>query len=51
MSPDKSLLKGDYLIDDNEWTNWQGDFEGELLLIGSERFPDLISTIKFFEAL
>lgn len=51
MSPDKSLLKGDYLIDDNEWTNWQGDFEGELLLIGSERFPNLASTIDFFDNL
>lgn len=49
MSPDKSLLKGDYLIDDNEWTNWQGDFEGELLLIGGDKFPDLMSTVSYFE--
>jgi len=49
MCPNKSLLKGDYLIDDHEWTNWQGDFEGELLLISEERFPDLKSTLKFFE--
>lgn len=51
MCPNKSLLKGDYLIDDNEWTNWQGDFEGELLLIGSEQFPNLSSTIEFFQNL
>lgn len=51
MSPNKSLLKGDYLIDDNEWTNWQGDFEGELILIGSEEFPNLMSTIKVFESI
>jgi 5'(3')-deoxyribonucleotidase len=51
MCPNKSLLKGDYLIDDNEWTNWQGDFEGELLLIGSEQYPNLLSTVKFFEKL
>lgn len=50
MCPNKSLMKGDYLIDDHEWTNWQGDFEGELLLIGSERFPDLKSTFPFFSS-
>lgn len=49
ISPNKSLLKGDYLIDDNEWTNWQGDFEGELLLIGSDEFPNLASTVRVFE--
>jgi 5'(3')-deoxyribonucleotidase len=51
MCPNKSLMKGDYLIDDNEWSNWQGDFEGELLLIGSEKFPDLNSTLTFFESI
>lgn len=51
MCPNKSLMKGDYLIDDHEWTNWQGDFEGELLLIGSEKFPDLKSTLAFFDSL
>lgn len=51
MCPNKSLLKGEYLIDDNQWTNWQGDFEGELLLIGSEEYPNLMSTVKFFEEL
>lgn len=48
ICPNKSLLKGDYLIDDNEWTNWQGDFEGDLILIGGEKYPDLQSTISFF---
>jgi 5'-nucleotidase len=51
MCPNKSLLKGDYLIDDNEWTNWQGDFEGELILIGSEEYPNLASTLNFFDKL
>jgi len=51
MCPNKSLLKGDYLIDDNEWTNWQGDFEGELILIGSEEYPNLASTLNFFDNL
>jgi 5'(3')-deoxyribonucleotidase len=49
MCPNKSLLKGDYLIDDNEWTNWQGDFEGDLILIGSEEYPSLASTVDFFD--
>ena len=51
MCPNKSLLKGDYLVDDNEWTNWQGDFEGELILIGGEEFPSLASTLEFFDKL
>jgi len=51
MCPNKSLLKGDYLVDDNEWTNWQGDFEGDFILIGSEEFPNLASTIKLFDNL
>lgn len=51
MCPNKSLLKGDYLIDDNEWTNWQGDFEGNLVLIGSEEYPSLASTVDFFDSI
>jgi 5'-nucleotidase len=51
MCPNKSLLKGDYLIDDNEWTNWQGDFEGNLVLIGSEEYPTLASTVEFFDSI
>jgi 5'(3')-deoxyribonucleotidase len=51
MCPNKSLLKGDYLIDDNEWTNWQGDFEGNLVLIGSEEYPNLASTVEFFDSI
>lgn len=36
ISPDKTLLMGDYLIDDNPWPG----FQGEQILFGSESFPD-----------
>jgi 5'(3')-deoxyribonucleotidase len=39
MSGDKSLLKGDYLIDDMN-TCGQSDFEGEWIEFGSSKFPD-----------
>lgn len=39
ISHHKNLNKGDYLVDDRE-KNGAGDFEGELILFGSERFPD-----------
>jgi 5'-nucleotidase len=35
ISPDKTLIKGDILIDDKPW-----DFEGEQILFGSKDFPD-----------
>jgi 5'-nucleotidase len=34
ITPNKSLNKGDYLVDDNFWK-----FDGKLLLLGSEEFP------------
>ena len=36
LCPDKSLLKGDYLIDDQPWPK----FEGKQFLFGSNEFPD-----------
>jgi 5'(3')-deoxyribonucleotidase len=39
ISHHKNLNKGDYLVDDRK-KNGAGDFEGELILFGSERFPD-----------
>ena len=39
ISHNKHLNKGDYLIDDRT-KNGAGDFEGELVLFGSEKFPD-----------
>jgi len=35
----KNLNKGDFLIDDRT-KNGAGEFEGELILFGSEKFPD-----------
>ena len=40
ICPDKSLLKGDILIDDNLGGKGQEGFEGELLHFGSEAYPD-----------
>jgi 5'-nucleotidase len=39
ISHHKNLNKGDFLIDDRE-KNGANDFEGELILFGSERFKD-----------
>ncbi len=40
ISPNKSLLKGDVLIDDHNSGRGQEDFDGRLLHFGSEDFPD-----------
>ena len=40
ISPNKSLLKGHYLIDDNITGKGQESFEGEVLHFGQDRFPD-----------
>ena len=42
----KNLLRGDYLIDDRE-KNGAKEFEGELILFGSEKFPDWRSVLKY----
>lgn len=46
MSCDKSLLKGDYLIDDMN-TDKQSEFEGEWIEFGSFKFPDWSAVIKY----
>jgi 5'(3')-deoxyribonucleotidase len=46
LAYDKSLLKGDYLIDDSIGKG-QLEFEGELILIGTSKFPDWSSIIKY----
>jgi 5'(3')-deoxyribonucleotidase len=46
MSPDKSLLKGDYLIDDCGNAG-QDRFEGEWINFKSDRFPDWKSVIEY----
>jgi 5'(3')-deoxyribonucleotidase len=40
LAPDKSLLKGDFLIDDHAAGRGQEGFEGELMHFGSARWPD-----------
>lgn len=40
ISPDKSLLKGDVLIDDFTEGKGQDRFEGELIHFGSATYPD-----------
>ena len=47
ISPDKSLLKGDLLIDDYIHGKGQESFEGELIHFGSEIFPDWVSIAKY----
>ena len=46
MSGDKSLLKGSYLIDDQNGAG-QDRFEGEWLHFGSEKFPDWDSVVEY----
>lgn len=46
MCGDKSLVKGDYLIDDNG-EHGQDVFEGEWIYFGSSKFPDWKSVIDY----
>ena len=45
---DKSLLKGDYLIDDCGGSG-QEDFEGEWIQFGSDNFPNWKSVLKYLK--
>lgn len=47
LCTDKSLLKGDFLIDD-QTNHGQDEFEGELILFGSKKFPNWNHVLKFF---
>ncbi|MCH5377167.1 MAG: hypothetical protein JJ992_24660 [Planctomycetes bacterium] len=47
LSPNKGLLKGDFLIDDHITGKGQDAFEGEVLHFGSESFPDWRSVIDY----
>lgn len=40
ISPNKALIKGDILIDDNIQGKGQDQFEGRLIHFGSPEFPD-----------
>ena len=46
MSGDKSLLKGDYLIDDMN-TDKQSEFEGEWIEFGSSKFPNWNAVVDY----
>ena len=43
ICPDKALLKGDYLIDDKIWS----DFEGEQLHFLSDEYPDWEAVVNY----
>jgi 5'-nucleotidase len=49
LACNKSMLKGDYLIDDSI-TDGQLDFEGELIRFGTKSFPDWISINNYLLA-
>lgn len=48
---DKSLLNGDYLIDDNVTGNMQDYFRGEFIHFGSEEFKDWEKVMDYFKFL
>lgn len=48
LSPNKALLKGDYLIDDYTEGKGQDQFEGKLINFGSDEFPDWKKVLEFF---
>ncbi len=43
IAPDKTLLIGDYLIDDNIWEG----FKGEMIHFGSPRFPNWGAVVDY----
>ena len=49
LCPNKALLKGDILIDDNNRGKGQDQFEGELIHFGSERYPDWESVLSLLK--
>lgn len=47
LSPNKGLLKGDYLIDDISFGKGQENFDGKLIQIGTAAFPGWDSIIEY----
>lgn len=45
----KSLVKGDYLIDDRVDSHKQNEFEGKLMQFGSKEYPNWIAILRYFE--
>lgn len=46
LSHHKNLNKGDFLIDDRE-KNGAKDFDGELILFGSNKYPNWETVLKY----
>jgi 5'(3')-deoxyribonucleotidase len=46
LCPNKGLLKGDILIDDNQSGKGQENFDGRLIHFGSNQFPDWAAVLK-----
>ena len=51
ICPDKSLLKGNYLIDDLASGRGLENFEGQLIHFGTETFKNWVDVIRFFKNL
>jgi 5'-nucleotidase len=49
ICPNKSLLKGQYLIDYNHTGKGQEKFEGKLIHFGSDEFPNWEKVRAFFD--
>ena len=47
ISPDKGLLKGDYLVDDHTSGKGQDRFDGMLIEFGSDAFPNWDAVLTF----
>ena len=47
LSPNKGLLKGDYLVDDHTAGKGQDSFEGMLIEFGSKAFPDWQTVLTY----
>jgi 5'-nucleotidase len=50
ITPHKHLNKGDFLIDDIPSGKGQDYFEGQLILFGSDEFPNWTSVTKYFKS-
>ena len=48
ISPNKGMVKGDYLIDDWACGKGQEDFDGELVHFGSKEYPDWLAVELYF---
>jgi len=51
LSPNKGLLRGDYLVDDHTAGKGQDTFQGMLIHFGSKTFPDWQAVLTYLAAL